>query len=737
MSWTRRYSSDPGLAELAKIEGVVIIDNDPPPSPTGGLTGFVTAIAELEDGPFNVPTQLLNGTDFQNTFGGFGFTYDGVASNNPCARARKADGALNPEYWNGNGFIALANKRFRQLAVVRVDTSVGSVQFTRRAAILGNNKAQWSLTAAQQLTLDIGGGPLNAIFNAGIAIKTSSAQTFPNGFTGGEKMTIVADEGTPNQIGPFEVTFLAGDTTQSAIISRINLAAGYTMAAASSGTVTTLSGRQKGTGGNVRIVSQDATVTTALAWALTAVVGTGNVSNIDQVTFAEVKSIVEAAVAGTTVERTPSGLLRIAANSAGTITATTATTADDFGFTEAVASTAATGNAGTIPAGTRVRTGGGVEWVTCQTIAVTAANAGPYSVKVRPAVDDGTTGSASASSVTVMPAALELAAFSVTNSASLSAALTEAAIDAAYLAAFATTLTPNKVTAKSDLFISARASNAIRQAARTNAIEASNNGLVGRKFIMRPPLGSTTRALAISSNQPGAGAYRSDRVIYAFPGTYIFLPQIAVRGLAGGAGFSADGYIDVGFDSFVASICSQVNPEENPGQLTTYATAALGIERNNADVQSMEIDDYVAFKAAGIAALYMEDGTATIQSGVVNVDPAQFDNLKNIARRRMADYIQDSLAVVLKPFAKKLGTKDRRATCLGTVDEFLLGLAGTGASTAQRIDSYSVDGRTGNTPEALAKGIFRIKVRVKTFSSLDVIVLDCTIGETVTIAEAA
>ncbi len=736
MSFTRRYSSDPGLAELAKIEGVVIIDNDPPPTGAGGTTGFVTVVGEFEDGPYNIPTELLSGADFQNQFGGFGFTYDGIVSNNPCARSRNADGALAPEYWNGNAFIACASKKFRKLAVVRVDTSVGSVQFTRRASILGNSKLQWDLATTQQLTLDIGAGAVSAIFTAVNGSLVSAAQTYPTGFVGGEKMVIVVDENTPQQIGPTTLTFLAGDTTQSAIIARINLTFGFVLAVANSGTVTRLDGRVRGTNGNVRVVSQDAGVGTALGWSTVAAAGTGNVTNIDAVTFAEVKTVVEAAIAGTTVERTPSGLLRISANTAPTIVATAATTADDLGFIEGTAGTAAAGLDGSLPAGTRVRNGSGTEWVTCQALTIKANTAGPYSVKVRPALDDGTVGVGAAGAVSVLPFALELGAFSVTNSLALSAALTEAAIDAAYLAALVPTLSPNRVTAKSDLFICARQSNAVRQAGRQNAVEASNAGFTGRKFVMRPPLGTTTRAMARSTvAQPGSGVYRSDRVVYSFPGAAIFLPQIASRGLAGGAGFTADGIIDVGFDSFEAACTSQVNPEENPGQITATMLAVLGVERGNPDVQDMSMDDYVAFKAAGIAALFMEDGVATIESGVVNVDPATFGNLKNIARRRMADYVQDSLATALKPFIKKLATRERRAQCLGVVEEFLLGLAAVGNKTAQRIDSYQVDGKSGNTIEALARGIFRIIVRVKTLNSLDVIVLDCTIGETVTFAD--
>ncbi len=729
--FVRRYSQDPGFAELTKIEGIVIIDRDPPAALAGTGTGLVTILAEFEDGPFATPFEILSNSDFLSTFGGFGFTYNGVQSNNPCARSRKADGQLLPEYWNGNGFLACINKKFRRLAVVRVDTTVGAVEFTRRASVLGNQKYQWDLEPAQHLDLDIGAGTVAATFNATVGTKASGAQTFPDGFVGGEKMVITVDAGTPQQIGPLTVTFLAGDTTQAAVIARINLAFGFTFAIATDATHFHLDGRVRGTSGNVQVISQDAGVATALAFNTTIGSGTGNVANIDAVTFAEVQTIVQAAVAGTTVDQTPSGKLRISANSAASITPVSTTTALDFAFVLGTAGTAAAGADGTIPAGTRVRSGGGVEWVTAQTTNVLAASAGPYSIRVRPAVDDGTTAGIGAGSASVVPFGLELATFSAVNPQPLAAALTEAALDAAYVAAIASTLAQNAVTRQANFLVSARQSNACRQIGRQNAIDASAQGCFGRKFVMCPPLNTTRLSARNVSVQPGMGSYRGDRVHYVFPGISTFVPQVAVRGLAGGAGFTADGIVDLHADSFVASLESQLNPEENPGQLTNFMASVVGLERGNADVQSMTMDDYVAFRAAGIAAIRMDEGVAIIESGIVNVDPVSFGNIKNMARRNMADFIQDSLAAALRPFVKKLATKERRGQCVGVVKAFLEGLASPGNSSAQRIDDYRIDAKSGNTAATLAAGIFRIIVKVRTLSSLDVIVLETTIGETV------
>ena len=106
----RRFTTDPGIATTLAIEGIVIIDRDPASQVQGEGTGFVTLIGEFEDGQFNLPEAHASGEDLLRQRGGFGFTYQGLPSNHPCARSRKADGALNPEYWNGNGFIGVVNK---------------------------------------------------------------------------------------------------------------------------------------------------------------------------------------------------------------------------------------------------------------------------------------------------------------------------------------------------------------------------------------------------------------------------------------------------------------------------------------------------------------------------------------------------------------------------------------------------------------------------------------------------
>lgn len=838
----RRRTFDPGLAELTAIEGVVIIDRAPPDAITGITTGTTLCVGEFEDGPFNTATEVADGVDLVNTFGGFGYQYDGVPSNNPCARARKADGAIANEYWNGNGWCALVNKRFGRLILSRVDTSVGEVSFTRLAAVVGNSLFSWALTTGLTLTVFKSVTDSDtATFSGAVAQRDTAAGTYPTTFVGGESVTVTIDEGTPQQIGPLVVTFQAADQTQAQVISRINTFLGFTCATSQSATVIRMVGRVPGNLGVVRINAvSGAIVTTATGLTVGATAGTGNVGNLNAVTFNEVKSIVETAVDAVRVDRDAANNLRISALTSPEITiASGSTAASIFGFTvqqsdqepsgaaflysaagtypyvaagtetltlgrddelnvtvtflagstaqAAIISrinsffstpivssasatilrfaglknggqirivagtpalltalgltvgttTAYTKAASVIPAGTRVRTSAALEWVTMQSLAIAATQSvlTAYTAKVRPANDDGTLAGVSALAINTIPFPIAGASFSVQNLLAVSAALSEAAVDARYQTAFDATLNPSTVAKEVNLSFSARQSNAVRVAGRSNAITAAETGLRGRRFAMRPPLGAT-RALARSAvQQPGNGTYRSERVVYCYPGVATRVPQIAERGLAGGAGFTADGIIDVGSDAWLISIASQLPPEENPGQETAFALNVLSLEKGNADVQGLTINDYIAFKAAGICAPRIDEGVCIFQSGVNNVDPLVKPGVAPINQGRFSDFIGDTISIFANKYSKKSMTPARRAEVFAAVDSFLAGLKSQAFPDSARIEDYSLDAKTGNTPTSLAAGVFRILVKVRMNPDFNVIVFDMTVGATVSVTQ--
>jgi hypothetical protein len=835
----RRFLFDPGSEVLLEIESVNILDLEPPASISGVGTGTVIHVGEFENGPFNTVTEVSGATDLVNTFGSLGYTYGGVPGNNPCARSRNADGAITPEYWNGNGIVQLNAKRFRRLLIVRADTSVGSVQFTRQASITGVASFAYNLEPSEILSLDIGAGPVSATFTATAATVTGIGGVFPTLFVGGETLTIGYD-GTPD----FTVTFLAADQTALQVAARINAYAGFAFADVSGGQVRFTS-IQRGQGAQVRIVSGSAGVLTALGLTAATTIGTGNVGNIDAVLFTEIKTIVQAAVAGTLVEQDSQGRLRISkvavassdyilvgpattalnlgftvgqegsadgiANllstagtypvvSSGTLTLgvdnepnfnVTITAADtqavvitninaaagftmasavsatllllrgrmnggqvrvvsapagvltDLGFTLKTISVPPIAN-GTVPAGTEVTNAAGtVSFLTMQDVLINAptstngiyaAHAGPYTVKVRHSLDDGTGVSALAGTIVKTIRAIDAGSFAVVNLTTLTAALTETQIDAVYLDAFNSTLDLNSPAKIANIICAARQSNQVRKQLRDNVINASATGLFGRIAPIRPPLGTTRAAAKSTIAEPGVGAYRDQRVIYCYPGANSFVPVIARRGLGGGVGFTADGNVDMGADGFLASVMSQLPPEENPGQQTSFTTGINSLE-TSPNAQGFTIEDYIAFKSSGICALRLDAGNAFFQSGITSVDPLVNPNLKNIARRRMADFIQDSVANRAQAFGKKLSTNLRRQAITSEIRSFMDQLLSRNNPAGQRIAGYTIDSKSGNTPDLLAQGLFRIILKVRTLASLDSIVIESTVGESVIVEE--
>jgi hypothetical protein len=731
----RRFiGREPTVDEILAIEGVVLVDRDPPAAINGANTGVVTVVAEFEDGAFDTPTEIFSGNDLVEQFGQFGYAYDGVAGGNPCARGRKADGATSFEYWNGNGFIALVNKKFAGLICVRVDTSIGAVSFTRLASISGNSDFSFSLSNSQTLVLDVDGSPITATFTGVAATMASAAGTYPTTFVGGETLTVLI-EGVS-----YTITFLAADQTQAQCIARMNAAVGYTAFVSFSATVITFNGKIAGTVGSIQVTAVSAgLVTTATGFSAgAAVAGTGNVPNRAAITSTHAHTVVNAASADVTVDRDANGAIRLVNTGTpgtGTIMVEDTSTAVAFGFATETEADAAVGIDSTIPAGTRIRTAGAVEFVTMQTTVVTADDAGPYTIKVRHALDDCTGVAALVSTVNVMPYPIGAGAFDVTNNLPITVAKTEAQIDALYVVALAKTKSIKGVVKTTNVIVSARQSNTLRSALKANQLDASQEGCFGRIACIRPPLGVSRATARSTTAQPGVGAYRNRGVVYCFPGVRTYVPQIALRGIAGGAGFTVDGIINVGFDMWMASVLSQLPPEEDAGQETGYLLGVVDIE-DNADVAELLVADYMAFKAAGIAAPRIDEGVCIIQSAVTSVDPTTDPAGTPIARRRFTYYLQDTLSPRLNAYSKKLALQARRALMVGDVDGFMSVLQSDQQPDLARILGYEVDPISGNTPALLERGIFRIKLRVKMIPPFRAIVLETEVGETVQIAEA-
>lgn len=746
-AFIRRFTELPSLQALLAIEAVNIIDIAPQGAFLGIGTGTLLCTGEFEDGPFaaggdaaeyvnpgRLPGQpgtgnileVFSDTDLKRKFGQFGFVYGGVPSQNPCGRRHLS------ENWNGNGFLKLKNVRSQRLLVARVDTSVGEVAMLPLAVLRGANQGPFALTAGNTISLTTEtGGPAASSAIAAVVATVAGAVFVSSGFVGGETISIQVDRGVVTQ-----VTFTALDQTPADVAARINTVLGYTAATVGGGAIT-LHGIVAGTDGQIVLADVSPGTLAAIGHAAGTTAGTGNVGNINAVTADELATIINATVGigaiNGAARATSDGRLVVYSETAtvGSIEVAAGAIATATGLTTATTVLAGEHGAGTIPAGTRVRNVGGDEWVTMQTLTIaegtsTAPNQNPHRVKVRPALDDGTALGAASGTVNVLVDQPTFAEFTVTNAAALTVARTEPQMDAAYGAALDKTLSLTSATRFANFSISARRSTVVVSRGRQNAIDASNNGCYGRKFITGSPLGFTLdQAIA------DVAQFRSDRVYYTHIGLKTRLDEIGIVGTNGGVGFTADGVVTLRADAALATICCMLPPEENPGQQTPYLTPWFGVEDSAVDYG---LPEYAAMKRAGIVAPRVDTLSGTFfQSGVTSsLEPGR----EEIERRNMADFVQDSLAILALPYAKKLPTKRNQDGFAADVDTFLGKLKSEDNPDLARIRNYSLDLTSGNTPELEDAGIFTVLVKVKTFSSIKAFVIPVEIGSTVQIADS-
>ncbi len=286
-----------------------------------------------------------------------------------------------------------------------------------------------------------------------------------------------------------------------------------------------------------------------------------------------------------------------------------------------------------------------------------------------------------------------------------------------------------------NILVAARKTASIRAAIRQHVSQASERGLT-RRGIISPAINQLTLATVLGDADPGVGARRVDRLDYAWPGAVTNVPEASGFTIATSNGLTTtDGILDTTGDTWLASVESNLAPERNPGQSTepvpTVLAPATGFARGT---PRLAMPEYVALRSAGIVGLRFDRVSGPIfQSGVTT---SLLSGQKNIMRRRMADYIQDSLARALNPFSKQPASESRNDGVITEIIAFLDDLKSPDDAAASRITDYSVDTLSGNTPASRALGIFVILVRVKLTPTDDFIVLQTDIGENVEVSAA-
>jgi len=197
--------------------------------------------------------------------------------------------------------------------------------------VLGSALAPFDLEPGDTLVVTInGGGPATATFTATAAARESAAENYA--LSNGQILTVSINGGGVQTITFATANFVSiGAATAEEVAAVINAQiVGAHATVTSGGTKVTITSDRRGSTSGVNVTGGNAN--TALLFTTGNIAGTGNTANVDAVTFAEVKTIVEAAVAGCTVTDGGSGKVRITSNTTGTgssVLVGASSTADD------------------------------------------------------------------------------------------------------------------------------------------------------------------------------------------------------------------------------------------------------------------------------------------------------------------------------------------------------------------------------------------------------------------------
>jgi hypothetical protein len=293
-------------------------------------TGVLAALGITPKGPVGVSTLLTSFEQFVKIFGG-DFAL-GIA----CSAIR--------------GFFAGGGQRLYFTRVVHY-TSItdattktsapGTLNLMTAAAaasagvVTGSIVGPYALAPGDTLLVARDAlGTATATFSAARAAVTA-ANAAPYVMTSGMNLTVKVDGGAVQTVTFLTGSFVSiGAATAAEVIAVINaaLSGGY----ADLNTNVRINSDLRGTGSHIQVTG--GTANAVLGFSTSVVNGTGNVADIDAVTVAEVKTIVEAAVTGVTVSDV-GGAVRITSNTTGTssiVQVTAPSTADDeLGFDNA------------------------------------------------------------------------------------------------------------------------------------------------------------------------------------------------------------------------------------------------------------------------------------------------------------------------------------------------------------------------------------------------------------------
>jgi hypothetical protein len=338
---------------MPQLLGSKVVIVEEPPTVRGipsAATAVIAAVGVAERGPIDVATLCTSFEEYQRLFGGY--TAD-------------SDLTLGVQGFFENGGTQAWISRTVHHTVSGDPTSKTSAAATltldtanvaaSAGTVLASNTGPYNLEPGDTLVVNRDAlGNATATFNATAAAReTTNSEASPYALADADVLTVKIDQGSVQSI-----TFLASEfaditnATAEEVAAVINAKiVGAHANVTSGGTKVTIVSDKRGTASFVEITGGTANAAGKLNFSTAAVQGTGNVANVDAVTVAEVKTIVELAVSGVTVS-SDGGAARITSNTTGgssLVQVVASSTADDeLGFDNAVHSGSAGGVVGTL-----------------------------------------------------------------------------------------------------------------------------------------------------------------------------------------------------------------------------------------------------------------------------------------------------------------------------------------------------------------------------------------------------
>ncbi len=289
----------------------------------GEETGVVGFVGITERGPVGVAMVLTSFDDYLRIFGGD--ITDGDTSHS--VRGFFEEGGQRCWVVRTVHYTSADNPASKTSAAGTRTLQTGATAPTA-GTVLSTNIGPYDLEPGDTIIVAVdGAGGLTATFS-GVAPQRDSGNA-PFTLSNGQQLTLSVNGG-PVQT----VTFLTGSFANIAAATAAEVAAviNASIVGASAsvvGSAVRIKTDKRGTGASINITGGSANG--ALGYTTGSLAGTGNVADIDAVTVAEVKTVVEAAVATCTVSNS-GGAVRISSNTTGgssSVQVTAPSTADD------------------------------------------------------------------------------------------------------------------------------------------------------------------------------------------------------------------------------------------------------------------------------------------------------------------------------------------------------------------------------------------------------------------------